>query len=331
MQMTPTSSSAIDDHPPSHAFDGDLKTRWESENVPHAWLEVELGRVERIFEVRIRWQAHYCAHYNISSSLEGGAWELVWDVTQEAGRGGSWLKVHSVYHAFAVDRLRIECIQRPWMHNTMMFKDEQFGISVYEITIAIEAASPPSPPTPLPPPPQPPPSPPPYIPLQAYGFSKAYASSTQGNNFLPIYAVDGNIHTRWESHDTDNNWFKVDFASAQSVYGVRILWFKHYCLEYDLSFQMEGSRAVKTLHVMNAPPPERSSADHWWRRHSFPDAVIANGVVISCTARPSFSGSFGFGTQTYGISIYELSIEVAAPEISAITHETHTASAWQFG
>ena len=98
-QGQPTTASSSDTYPPSFATDGDPTTRWAvataDRSVPGSWLEVDLGSVQAVDRVVIRWQAAYGASYLIQVSADGTTWTQATDVTGWTGTTirGTWLNV----------------------------------------------------------------------------------------------------------------------------------------------------------------------------------------------------------------------------------------------
>jgi hypothetical protein len=71
---------------PSYAVDGDYGTRWASEWVDTAWLQVDLGSVQSFNRVRLAWEAAYAKGYTVQASDDGNNWRTVHTTT--AGDGG---------------------------------------------------------------------------------------------------------------------------------------------------------------------------------------------------------------------------------------------------
>ncbi|GAA0454342.1 hypothetical protein Aca07nite_69530 [Actinoplanes capillaceus] len=71
---------------PSYAVDGDYGTRWASEWVDSAWLQVDLGSVQSFDRVRLAWEAAYAKAYTVQASDDGATWRTVYSTT--AGDGG---------------------------------------------------------------------------------------------------------------------------------------------------------------------------------------------------------------------------------------------------
>ncbi|MBB4744139.1 hypothetical protein BJY16_007598 [Actinoplanes octamycinicus] len=71
---------------PSYAVDGDYGTRWASEWVDTAWLQVDLGSVQSFDHVSLAWEAAYATSYQVQTSNDGANWTTVYSTT--AGNGG---------------------------------------------------------------------------------------------------------------------------------------------------------------------------------------------------------------------------------------------------
>ena len=67
-------------------------------------------------------------------------------------------------------------------------------------------------------------------------FSPATASSF-GGDYIPFLAVDGNTETRWQAASTGEQWWKMDYGTAQSFNRVNITWEA----SYAKSFTIQGS------------------------------------------------------------------------------------------
>ncbi len=58
---------------PAYAADGDYATRWASEWVDQAWLQVDLGSVQTFNHVQLAWEAAYATAYRVETSDQDGA------------------------------------------------------------------------------------------------------------------------------------------------------------------------------------------------------------------------------------------------------------------
>jgi hypothetical protein len=71
---------------PSYAVDGDYGTRWASEWLDTAWLQVDLGSVQSFNHVQLAWEAAYATGYQIQTSNDGTTWTTIYSTT--TGNGG---------------------------------------------------------------------------------------------------------------------------------------------------------------------------------------------------------------------------------------------------
>jgi hypothetical protein len=71
---------------PSYAVDGDYTTRWASDWLDTAWLQVDLGSVQSFNHVTLSWEAAYATGYQIQTSNDGTNWTTIYSTT--TGNGG---------------------------------------------------------------------------------------------------------------------------------------------------------------------------------------------------------------------------------------------------
>jgi hypothetical protein len=71
---------------PSYAVDGNWSTRWASEWLATAWIQVDLSTVTAINHVELGWEAAYARSYQIQTSNDGSNWSTVYSTT--SGDGG---------------------------------------------------------------------------------------------------------------------------------------------------------------------------------------------------------------------------------------------------
>ncbi|WP_306214142.1 discoidin domain-containing protein [Actinoplanes sp. RD1] len=84
--VTASSFQAADAKPPAFAVDGDYGTRWASEWVDSAWLQVDLGSVQSFDRVLLAWEDAYARAYQIQTSADGATWSTIHSTT--TGDGG---------------------------------------------------------------------------------------------------------------------------------------------------------------------------------------------------------------------------------------------------
>jgi len=66
------------------------------------------------------------------------------------------------------------------------------------------------------------------------------ASSTQEDLYLPTYACDGNIWTRWASDAHDPEWLQIDFGRNTVIGGLKIRWETAFSSEYQINVSPNG-------------------------------------------------------------------------------------------
>ena len=71
---------------PSYAVDGNYGTRWASEWVATAWVQVDLGSVQSFNTLLLAWEAGYARSYQVQTSTNGTDWTTVYATT--SGNGG---------------------------------------------------------------------------------------------------------------------------------------------------------------------------------------------------------------------------------------------------
>ncbi len=71
---------------PSYVDDNNYATRWASEWVDTAWVQVDLGSVKTFNTVALAWEAAYATSYQIQISNDGNNWTTIYSTT--TGDGG---------------------------------------------------------------------------------------------------------------------------------------------------------------------------------------------------------------------------------------------------
>ncbi|MEV4708547.1 discoidin domain-containing protein [Actinoplanes sp. NPDC049316] len=71
---------------PAYAVDGDYGTRWASEWVDTAWLQIDLGSVQSFNRLLLAWEDAYAKAYTIQVSNDGSSWTTVYSTS--SGNGG---------------------------------------------------------------------------------------------------------------------------------------------------------------------------------------------------------------------------------------------------
>ncbi len=71
--------------PASSAVDGNTGTRWASAAADPQWLQVDLGSVQQLCKVDLKWEAAYGKAYQIQASSDGTTWATIYSTTTGAG------------------------------------------------------------------------------------------------------------------------------------------------------------------------------------------------------------------------------------------------------
>ena len=79
----------------------------------------------------------------------------------------------------------------------------------------------------------------------------ATASSMEGENVAPKYAVDGDANTRWSSEFTDDEWISVDLGKIYSVRKVVLTWEAAYGKDYDIQVSTDGDNWTTVKEMRN--------------------------------------------------------------------------------
>lgn len=76
-------------------------------------------------------------------------------------------------------------------------------------------------------------------------------SSTQGTEFPPKSATDGNPASRWSSEFSDPQWISVDLGEKKSIKSVRLKWEAAYAKKYTIDVS-DDAKAWRTVHKQDA-------------------------------------------------------------------------------
>lgn len=122
-----TSSSGSGDYEPKFALDGKMDTRWSSNFGDTEWWQVRFEETRTIAGMKINWETAFAEKYEIAVSMDGNAWQKVYDVTEGDGRT-DLLFFKPVETRF----VRIQCKQR----------GTGWGNSIYEVKFFDDLAQP---------------------------------------------------------------------------------------------------------------------------------------------------------------------------------------------
>ena len=71
--------------PVEDAFDGDMATRWSSAAKDPQWIMMDLGEVQKVGGVILKWEAAYARSYEIRVSADSTEWTTVYSTTSGNG------------------------------------------------------------------------------------------------------------------------------------------------------------------------------------------------------------------------------------------------------
>jgi hypothetical protein len=119
---TATSSGDEDSvaYPPTNAIDGDLTTRWSSAFVDQSWIQVDLGSVQAVGQVVLRWERAFGIAYQIVTSTDGKSWTPAFN--QSNGQGGS-------------ENLVFPTVNARFVRMSGMQRSSQYGYSLWEFEV----------------------------------------------------------------------------------------------------------------------------------------------------------------------------------------------------
>lgn len=213
-QGQPVTASSVENPdytPASAAVDGDLGTRWSSQPTDDEWIQVDLGAVASLDNVKLTWEGAYGAAYDIEVSDDGQQWTTAAEVT--AGDGGT-------------DMVALDGASGRYLRLTGQERATGYGYSLWELQVyGTPGGSVPDPTVDPTTGPSEDPSTDECATDNAALGAAATASSTQSAAAYPASAaVDGDSNTRWASSATDNEWLQVDLGQTATVCGVDLDW-----------------------------------------------------------------------------------------------------------
>lgn len=104
-----SASSVEGGHTPEKAVDRDPQSRWASASADQQWLAVDLGQVQPLGRVVLRWEAAHARSYRIEVSDDGGKWRKVYErsdcpggveeIALPAGVKGRFVRVYGLSRA----------------------------------------------------------------------------------------------------------------------------------------------------------------------------------------------------------------------------------------
>ncbi|GAA2019832.1 polysaccharide lyase family 8 super-sandwich domain-containing protein [Pseudokineococcus marinus] len=251
-----------------NAVDGNLATRWIAPVDDRSWLQVDLGSVQPVSTVRLRWEASFARQYEIQVSDDGGTWETAYATTGAGSDGGT-------------DLLSLEAEGRYVRMQTVRRSDSRWGVSVWEMEVfsddalldALEPA--------------------PARPDLALG-RPVTAQSTYSSGLAAANAVDGDPTTRWASQRQDapyttERWLQVDLEDVRAVSRVAVTWEAATSDDYRVQGSLDGESWVDLARVQGRSSGLRDVVDI--------DRTEARYVRI-----------IGLPATKYGLSVFDLEV-----------------------
>ncbi|MGW7680824.1 polysaccharide lyase family 8 super-sandwich domain-containing protein [Kribbella sp. NPDC054772] len=248
--------------------DGSMETRWSATSSDTAWIQVDLGSVQRIRTVRLWWEASYAKQYTVQVSGDGRTWRDAFATSGAGSDGGT-------------DVVKVDETARYVRVQSRQRSTSQYGISLWELEVfgddRITDASP------------------------ASGGREnlalhrpVSADSTYNVTLAAANANDGNATTRWASQRqaapyTTERWLQVDLEKTQPVNQVVVSWEAATSNDYRVEGSVDGQNWTVLAHVQKTSGELRNVVDF--------GQSVARFVRIA-----------GLPATQYGLSIFELEV-----------------------
>jgi hypothetical protein len=187
------------------AIDGNVSTRWSSNQGMPQWLELDMGQVVFVGSLLIDWQTAFATAFQVEASNNGTSWGTIAisGATQSGFQTISDLNVTTRF-------LRILATGATSFGNVSIVEVQVVG----DPNSACEATSPGCGQS-----------------VKLVGAA-AQASSTQFSYTPASAAIDQDWGTRWSSNFNDNEWLAVDLGSQARVDSARITWEHAFAQQY---------------------------------------------------------------------------------------------------
>ncbi|MFC2092172.1 glucoamylase family protein, partial [Elusimicrobiota bacterium] len=239
----------------SKAFDSDMESYWESvDSAEKTWLAFELRSFRIVSSLGIAWKNAPHAQYHIQISDDGVVWNTVYTVNKAIYSGEQEIRFKPVSARY----MRVYCLSGA--------AGQSF--SIYEIRI----------------------NPVILAPEDEISVEEASASSVANDN-SPVYAVDSNAYTRWESeHGVDPQWLILKFNTEERVCAMRISWETAAAEKYHIQVSGDGKK-WKTVHKVYGGKKDEEKIISF-------DPVNAGYMRILCSRRVTI----------WGYSVYEVKL-----------------------
>jgi hypothetical protein len=179
------------------AVDGDLSTRWSSNQGMPQWLQLDMGQVVFVSELDINWQTAFATAFQVEASDNGTSWGTI-AISGATQSGWQFLTGLNVTTRF----LRILATGATNFGNVSILEAQVVGDANSACATQESGCG---------------------LPVKLVATA-AQASSTQFSYTPASAAIDQDWGTRWSSNFTDNEWLAVDLGSKAKVDSARITW-----------------------------------------------------------------------------------------------------------
>ncbi|MBJ6142655.1 discoidin domain-containing protein [Hymenobacter sp. BT559] len=187
---TPT-TSANPKQAAANAFDGNGKTRWESDYTDQQYITVDLGSVQQIDRIRLTWESALGKDFTLDVSDDGTTWTTAVTVTGNTSTSNEYANLGKTGRY-----VRMNGIARGTVYGYSLYEFEVFAASNNASNIA--------------------------------NAKSAVASTTQGT-LNANYAIDNDRLTRWASTaGRDDASIYIDLLGNATISRVYLVWEKAY-------------------------------------------------------------------------------------------------------
>lgn len=204
LNKTVVASSTYSGYPVGNAVDGNASTRWSSNFTNSEWIYVDLGSVQSINEVILKWDGAYAIAYQIQVSNDANNWSNVYSTTT-----GDGVTDDITFTATSARYVRMNGTQRANIY---------YGYSLWEFEVYGSTSS-----------------------SSNLALNKTVSISSTYTGYPAANAVDGSGTTRWSSNFSDPQWIYVDLGSVQTVNRVLLNWDGAYATSYKIQVSNDTS------------------------------------------------------------------------------------------
>jgi beta-galactosidase len=106
--------------PPTNDVDGNFNTHWSSAFEDNEWFQVDLGSLQPIGQVLIRWQSAFGTSYLIQTSTDGQTWVTAFQQKNGQGR---------------IDNLTFPTVNARYVRMQGQTRSSQYGYSFWEFEV----------------------------------------------------------------------------------------------------------------------------------------------------------------------------------------------------